>query len=171
MRNAALIVVACALAASGCGGSSAEEKQQAAAQAAAHKRAVKQAKMKRERQAAYEQCTATLTDLQDALTELDSRLSVGLNYENYGTKVADASVAYDRTDMSALTENPDCLTGVGIYLERALNQYIKADATWDGCFDDIYCDMEDVQPDMQVRWGKATRALERADVALATLEP
>jgi hypothetical protein len=142
----------------GCGASEEEKRQKARQEQAAKKRA-----QERRREA---KCALTFRPLQDAIDELDSRLGVGLNYENYTTEVADVRVAYDRTDFDGL-KDPVCLTTVGLPLERALNQYVKAANVWDDCFGDFDCDMDDVQPTMQKHWNRASS---NASVSSAVLE-
>lgn len=56
-------------------------------------------------------------DLLDPLTDLGSRLDVGLSYREYATKVGDVKVAYDRTNFDEIAD-PACLKRVAVPLER-----------------------------------------------------
>ena len=120
-------------------------------------------------------CSTAFTDLQDTLGELDSRLSVGLTYDEYGDAVADARVAYDQVDIAHLKLPYDgnfiCLGSVGVPLERALNQYAAAYDRWDECFDDYNCDVDAIQPELQTYWSKASRAITKAKDGLADMTP
>lgn len=105
-----------------------------------------------------------------AVEELDSRLSVGLSYSDYATEVADVRVAYDQTDFDAL-EDIECMQGVGLPLERALNQFVRAANVWDECFEDIYCETDSVDPELQTHWSKASRLAGKADSGLDAMAP
>ena len=163
MRRTIVVALVAALMTAGsvgCGGPSEAEKQ---AEAKKEKAAKKRAQERR-RQAA---CVSTFEDLQTAVDELDSRLGVGLNYENYTTEVADVRVAYDQIDFEGL-DDPVCTATVGLPLERALNQYVKAAGLWDDCFDDLDCDMDAVQPQMERHWEKASSNALVAATAMET---
>jgi hypothetical protein len=156
----------------GCGGPSIEERERAAAEKRAAQLERQRAKQEARQRAMFEACSNELAGLQDALSEVDSRLSVGLNYESYSTAVADVRVAYDRVDFDALGEGGlDCLGKVAVRLERALNQYVDAYEVWNRCFEDFDCDVDSVQPQMQAHWAKATLAIEAADRALERIAP
>jgi hypothetical protein len=49
-----------------------------------------------------ELCQSEVRSLLSALQELDSRLNVGLNLDEYGDYVGDAQVAYDRLDFDRI---------------------------------------------------------------------
>lgn len=149
-----------------CGGDSEEEKRQAAAE----KQEQRERAERRKEQARFEDCEETFADLQDALTELGSRLDVGLSYDEYTNEVGDVKVAYDQTDFDSL-EDFDCLGGVGLPLERALNQYSKAAGVWSDCFDDIDCDVDSIDPQLQSHWARATKAVESSKSGLDDLQP
>ena len=121
------IVFACAAVfavAAGCGGKSEEEEK-------AEKRAELRAKAERdaaERRAKarrlYRKCDAAMGDFLVELKELNSRLDVGLSYDEYTEKVADVKVAYDDADFTNMGEIK-CLR-IAAAGEKALNQYLKA---------------------------------------------
>lgn len=106
------------------------------------------------------QCAEALAGLTDALTEMDSRLNVGLSYANYGERLADARVAYDKTKFKDL--DTDCLDSAGKPLGFALNEYVNAFASWKVCMDKTGCETATVLPQLQVHWTKATGLLAAA---------
>lgn len=94
----------------------------------------------------------------DRAQELDSRLHIGLSYDEYTDKVGDLKVAYDQVDFdSADADQLDCLTAVGLPAEQALNQYTRAASAWSKCFDDVDCSNDSVKPTWQRHWAQATR--------------
>lgn len=151
-------------------GTSDEEKREQARQEAAEKRAAKERKERARQQAAHDACASTYSDLQDAVREMNSRISVGLTYANYSTEVADVRVAYDTTDFGD-EDDIDCLSTVGLPLEQALNQYVKAGNRWDECFEDIYCENDSIEAELQAHWAKASRFLDRSTSALDRMAP
>jgi hypothetical protein len=120
--------------------------------------------------ATYEECEAAVGDLLDSLRELDSRLDVGMNYEEYNNRLGDVSVAYDRSvDNLQSLQSEQCLD-VGTEAEDAFNAYIKASNIWDKCFDDIDCSTESIEAKLQNQWAKATLMLEAASARLDAME-
>lgn len=174
MRIAIVFAAVCGLIVTGCG-QSAEEQRQEAARARAALQARRERRERVHQQAVYTACSAAFTDLQDTLGELDSRLSVGMNFEAYGTAVADARVAYDKTDFDHIdlpsTDRFTCLGSVGIPLEKALNQYVAAYSRWNDCIQDYTCDNDSIDGELQGHWGKATRAVARSKDNLTEMEP
>lgn len=160
----AALLVACG------GGSSEAEKAAQAKKAKATKVRAQERKAHARQQGAYETCASTFTDFQDAVEEMNSRLSVGLSYADYSTNVADVRVAYDQADYDAL-DDIDCIGSVGVPLEGALNQYVKAANIWDACFEDIYCENDSIDPELQSHWEKAGRLATKASKGLAAMEP
>lgn len=112
-------------------------------------------------------CEGQLGPFLRKLQELDSRLSVGLNYSEYTEKVADVKVVYDRIPFDDL--DFDCLSSVGTPGETALNQYAKAADRWGECVDDLDCSNESVQPELQKFWTRAGKLAARAVDGLKTL--
>lgn len=110
------------------------------------------------------ECASQLKGLSDALFELDSRLSVGMNFNDYGQKVADAKVAYDRLKPSGL--DSACLATAGAPEENALNDYIDAYNTWNDCVKKTTCKNDSITPSLQAKWSDATDILEKVKDAL-----
>lgn len=102
-------------------------------------------------------CKAAMRPFVDQLQELNSRLSVGLNFSDYSERVGDARVAYDAIDIPSLDQS--CLTLVGGPAEDAFNAYVRAYNTWNNCIDDIDCDNDKIRPKLQDEWAKATEIL------------
>lgn len=164
----ALVVLSGAIA-TGCGQSD-EEKREEARQEKAEKQRAKEQREQVKQQARFETCGDTFTELQDAVDELGSRLNIGLTYVNYTSEVADVRVVYDQTDFGAI-DDFDCLGDVGVPLEKALNQYAKAATRWDECFEDIYCENDSIEGELQTHWDKAGQLALKADAGLAAMEP
>jgi uncharacterized protein HemX len=123
----------------------------------------------REAQAKYDACKQTTQAFLDKLHELDSRLGVGLSYDEYTDFVGDAQVAYDKTSRD-IADKPECVTNVGLPAEQAFNQFVKASRIWDDCFDDIDCDNDSIEPDLQAHWTKGSLAVDRADRGLEEIK-
>lgn len=109
-------------------------------------------------------CADNFEDLQSKLEELDSRLSVGLSYDEYTTQLGDVRVEYDQTDFAG-SGDLRCLRQVGVKLEKAMNTYAAAANAWRACIDDYACENDSVQPELQRKWGKATTLIEQAAAA------
>ncbi|HEX5621956.1 MAG TPA: hypothetical protein VFX51_26250 [Solirubrobacteraceae bacterium] len=122
-------------------------------------------------QAAADACQGQMNRLLQRTRALDSRLDIGLTYDEYGDKVADLKVAYDNIDFDVSGDDGSftCLSSVGVPLENALNQYVSAYRTWNTCFDDLDCDTDSISPDLQAKWSKATRNVSRASAGLKKL--
>lgn len=91
------------------------------------------------------------------LFELDSRLNVGMNFQAYSEKVADARVAYDRLKFSEM--DADCIIGAAQPSEKAMNAYIRAYTTWNDCIGETDCDNDSIKPELQAEWSTATALL------------
>lgn len=114
-----------------------------------------------------DQCERKVGDLLAELEDLESRLGgVGVNYEEYGRRVGDVSAAYGQVPARSL--EGDCLD-VGIAAENAVNSYIKAGNVWNDCFDDINCDLDSIDPELQNHWNDASDSLDRANDRLRDL--
>lgn len=111
-----------------------------------------------------ELCAEQLGDLHTALSDLDSRLSVGLSFQDYSERVGDVRVAYDAIDYTAL--DPACTLGVGIQLEKATNSYIRAYTRWNNCIEDLDCSTDSIDKELQRNWARATRQIENAELVL-----
>ena len=172
---AALLVTGC----SESGGdqqASAEAEASASAEAAAEREAEAQAELERRRAAAAQrrqECQKSTGRFRSSLEEIDSRLSVGMNFSEYSEKVGDAQVAYDRlfdasgdVDLSA-----GCVRRVAVALEGALNDYIRVYNVWNGCIGDYSCDFSegDTNKKAQDGWRKASSKLDKAASGLEKL--
>jgi len=185
LASAVVVAILTVLAAvtAGCGnaGASAEQKakaQASASQEAAAKARQKAAAAKKARQSAvYEECRKVAGTLDDRLSELNSRLSVGVPFAEYGKAVGSAKVAYDKFIRDAKAQggvSDACINKVGIPLESALNAYIRAYQVWNDCIDEYSCSFDKGSPALkkaQASWAKAARLMSRADNGLAGLEP
>jgi hypothetical protein len=105
-------------------------------------------------------CQSEIRPLLSALQELDSRLNVGLNLDEYGDFVGDAQVEYDRLDIDGIGE--ECLSSVAVPLEEALNQYITAVNKWNDCIQSVSCE----DPPVQKHWTNASEEINKASDAL-----
>jgi len=117
--------------------------------------------------AALAECRKQTDGLMKKLQELDSRLSVGLTYQEFSTQVGNARVAYDQVPTGRLAL--DCLTGVAVHLEDAMNSYAKSESLWSNCIDDFSCDTDSIEPDLQAKWADATGAITKAKSGLSDL--
>ena len=118
----------------------------------------------------HDGCAQQMGDLLDKAKDLSSRLGVGLNYASYSEKAADVKVAYDDINFgSSDTTMLNCLTKVGLPLERAVNRYISAYKRWNRCVEDLNCDNDSITPSLQADWAKADRQVEKAKNGLEDL--
>lgn len=166
-----LALVAVFAGVSGCGGSSQQEQQ--AAQARREKaRQLKEAKAQAAKaQAAADSCHQAGDGLLRHAKALDSRLDVGLNYDSYSSQVADLKVAYDDADFKKLSTGAlDCLSGVGVPLEKAVNRYIEAYRIWNKCFESLECSNDQITGKLQSKWAEADAAVRRAERSLEGLD-
>jgi hypothetical protein len=114
------------------------------------------------------ECEAQFRDLLDELAELDSRLAVGVQFDDYLDLVGDARVAYDAIPFDDLAQ--DCVVEVGLPAEKALNLYVKASNLWNNCVGNFNCDFDkDLEPKLQERWAEASVKLDDAQEGLDEL--
>jgi hypothetical protein len=162
------IFVLVSFALTGCGGLSAAQRAQEKTNFVEADAFAKQSRVKVEREleraADAETCDTELRDLVDSLGDLNSRLAVGLSFQDYSEHVGDVRVAYDKVDFSSLPAR--CLRRVGVPAENALNNYINAYNTWNDCIGDEYCDVDTIDPDLQSVWSVATARVEKASSRL-----
>ena len=158
----------------------AQERREAAEQKAEEERlAAEEAERQAEAEAAaaleeaqdtYDDCFAELQPLLNALSNIDSRLNVGLNQQELSNQLGRASIAYDKITIDNLGKGT-CLTAAA-KLETAFNQYNSTVQSWGDCIYDYYCDVDDdVLPGMQVKWASASSAINRAETLIETLDP
>jgi hypothetical protein len=162
MRRATPLLIAAVLV--GCG-TDKQTEEDAAARAAVKDRqeaAERAADLKQARQvaddaqAAADACSGQMSRLLRRTKALDSRLDIGLTYDDFDADPDDGSFA--------------CLSSVGVPLENALNQYVDAYRIWNTCFEDFDCDTDSIEPDLQAKWSKATRNVSRASGGLGKLK-
>lgn len=170
MKKVVVMLLAILLVGMGCGssGGDAKKKQQALAAANARKQAAKRAKQ----QAVHDKCEQDMGGFLDALGELDSRIKVGLNYSSYGNKLGDVRVAYDRVPYDELgASDLECLAAVGLPAENSFKQFAKAGDVWDTCFENIDCNNDSIDPELQAHWSKAGTFYRKAQRGLTKLQP
>jgi hypothetical protein len=160
------VLAGVALVVAGCGGKSDEEKREEARQEAKEREAAERAEARREALQRYERCNDRVEDFFSALQELNSRLDVGLSYDDYTDQVADVKVAYDQADFGNL-HNFDCLRAA-VPGEKALNQYVEAAGAWGDCIEDFNCDIDNI--DLNGYWLKASVFVDRAQTNLSDLK-
>lgn len=146
-----------------------EHQEQVAAQKhraeVARKKAEQQRAERAEAQRVYDTVSAEIEPLMTALTEVDARLNVGLNYADYTAMIGDVAVAYAGMDVDVLVE----LGGleVGAKLETAYNKYNEAAQLWG----DNLLDYDSIEARMQDKWMAAASDLDEAAALLDELEP
>jgi hypothetical protein len=175
----------------GCGGTSepagptaaerasaaASEKATAAEEKAAAARAKAIAARQAKRSAIYKECKTVAGPLNDQLTGLNSRMSVGVPFAKYSDLVGEAQVAYDKLLREAKARgglSSPCVNRVGTPLESGLNAYIKAYNTWNDCIGADYCTFDEGTAELkkaQASWANAGRLVTKADAALLRLRP
>ena len=147
----------------------------AAAEKAAADRAAAAEKQRAERTAIYKECTKIITPFDDALSGLNSRLSVGLPFADYSKQVGNVSVAHDKVIKKAKAlggVSDQCVNRVATPLEDALRAYVKAYNVWNACISDTYCTFDgDKLKQAQGSWSKASTLIDKAETALAKLRP
>ena len=109
-------------------------------------------------------CEEQLGPFLAAMTEVDSRLNVGLSLAEYSERLGDARVAYDAIDYGAITGG--CTNAVGVPLEDAYNLYVQSLTAWNDCMATSGCTLESIEPDMQAKWEDASEKIAAARTAL-----
>jgi hypothetical protein len=157
----ALVLAGCGATSSNDGDGQASEDQEAA-----------EAEQRAAQQQRYSACVRVTKPLRDSLAQIDSRLDVGLSYDDYGDRLGDVQVAYDAVVPQLKGQGPRCF-GVAVALENAFNAYNKVLNSWGDCIDDYYCDFSEgeVNKKAQAGWAKAGRALATSDRKLAAMKP
>lgn len=149
----------------------AEASASAAAAEEAEEQAEREAADLAEQQAIYDECKRLTAPLAKSLREVDSRLSLGLSFNDYADRSGDAQVRYDELVRKIDQLDDECLP-VARPLETALNKYTRVYNLWNSCVDDYYCDFDDdVNAKAQSNWSSASRLLDQSDRKLADLEP
>lgn len=105
----------------------------------------------------------------EALVQLDGRLDVGQTFVEYGDRLEEISVEYDRLARQMEDVGLDCLN-VAVKLEGAFQSYFSAHRIWDDCFDNYNCDVDSIEPRLQRLWLKASNAIDTAQKRLRDLK-
>ncbi|RHW28303.1 hypothetical protein D0Z08_04830 [Nocardioides immobilis] len=95
-----------------------------------------------------------------------------MNYDEYGDRLGDTQVAYDRTVKAIRKQTPECIDAA-VALESAFNAYVNVYDVWGNCIDDYYCDFSEGVPNdkAQAGWAKATKAIGKAERLLRQMRP
>lgn len=121
-------------------------------------------------QEAYDSCMRMVGPFRNALSDIDARLDVGLSLTEMSDFLGDASVAYNKIDIDGLGDG-NCLSAAA-KMESAFNAYNTTVTRWDKCiFDSYYCELDDIEPAMQLKWLRASQLLDRADKLLDEMDP
>lgn len=179
-RGAATGVIAVALLTlAGCGGSwptgpsAAELRASAASASAANSSASASASASAQR-AKHDKCAHRFSPLLGALLQLDSRLTFGLQFADYTSRVGDARTAYDRAARGIKSADPQCISKVGIPFQSALNSYTTAGDIWNNCIQDYTCEFTKGSPALtkaQTAWSAAASKLRRGESGLQAMTP
>lgn len=133
--------------------------------AAAAKKA--KAKARAQAQARSEKCRDQLSGLLAGLKELESRIQIGMSYDEYTDQVADVNVAYNQVPFGQLDFG--CVSKTGMPAEEALNSYADAADTWSECFSDFDCSLDSIDPELQKDWNRAGSQLDDAQSGLVSI--
>lgn len=116
----------------------------------------------------YREAKACREELQPFLraeANLNSRLSVGLNFSAYGHQVGNLTIAYDRMKRGRISDS--CESDVWEPGRKGLNQYIYAQNQWNDCIRNLFnCSLDDIEPDLQAKWKRASSFFKRARAEL-----
>ena len=145
----------------------AEYDEQQAEEAEAAKKAAEAAEERAEAERLAAECEGHLGDLLDEARELDARLNVGMDFQEYSDRVGDVSVAYQEIPFKEMGTR--CTIDAGIPLENAMNSYIKAQSTWNDCIGKFRCDTDSIDPELQKHWGDAGSDVASSERALTQL--
>jgi hypothetical protein len=111
------------------------------------------------------ECEDALGPFLDELSELDSRLGVGMQFSEYLQAVGDVRVEYDQIAFGDI--EADCLAKVGVPAEKALNLYAQASNLWNHCIQSFACNFnQDLEPKLQQKWALATLKISEAETGL-----
>lgn len=113
------------------------------------------------------ECEQQAGNLLAELQDLESRLAVGVDYEEYFERVGDARVAYDRVPVNDLDFG--CLE-VAAPAEKVLKTHFEAAEVWTKCVEDRDCENDSVQPKLRRKWQMASSQLEESRQALRALK-
>jgi hypothetical protein len=112
-------------------------------------------------------CRTRVAGFVESLRDIDSRLDVGLSYNEYSDVVGDASVERGRADAAAQAGRT--CARIASASEAAFGLYNDAVQTWNDClFDDpisifdVGCTTDDIEYELQDYWYRASAKVERA---------
>ena len=114
-----------------------------------------------------EACAEQLGPFVDSLTELHSRLRVGMSFQTYTELVDGIKAEYNRVPITK--QSFECTSRVGVPAEDALAHYVAALDVWKECLADVTCSAASVDPAVQAHWREAKILLARAVENLAKL--
>jgi len=120
-------------------------------------------------QEAHDSCVQQVGPFRDALSKVDARLNVGVSQGELSNLVGKASIAYNQIDIDELGDG-NCLFAAA-KMESAFNAYRSTVSRWSDCIYDYYCDLDAIDPGMQVKWGRAGHLIERADDLIDQMDP
>ena len=104
------------------------------------------------------QCETSLDEFLTSLETLDSKLDIGLSFNQYNNEVGKIKVVYDQIDIDAIDDT--CLSEVGYYAEKAFRLYYKAGLAWEALAPESIT---------SALWTDAHRLIETANSNLETL--
>lgn len=103
------------------------------------------------------ECTTALAAPMQTAARLDSRLAVGLTYDEYADAVERLSVL-----LGQLVPLPSICDKPTVALQAVLSAHVDAHAIWMDCVNDDYCVNDDIDGEVQPLWAKAERLTARA---------
>jgi hypothetical protein len=110
-------------------------------------------------------CADRIRPLYDAMSDLNSRLNVGLSKQDYATRVGDIQVVYDRM-VAGGPFGPGACVQTAQKLETAGTEYIQAHTKWNDCLTNTACSNDSIRPTLQGHWATASRLLTEVQYAL-----
>ena len=112
------------------------------------------------------ECEEEAGKFADGMQALNSRLSIGLTFEDYRDRVSDLQVTFDR-DMSGVNGrvSEECAKQVTSPLAKAYAFYQSAFDKWNRCVRQL-CEFATVKPKLQALWARATEVIQKARTAL-----
>lgn len=111
------------------------------------------------------ECRSEIGAFIDALAEIDSRLSIGLNVSELSTHLGDARVAYDGLNVEDLKGK--CLR-IAAKGEDVFNDYVESLNKWQECVNDLSTTDCGSLNSIQSRWSSASDQLDEIEADLET---
>ena len=113
------------------------------------------------------QCQQQTRNLLAGLEGLESRLAIGVDYQEYLRRVGDARVAYERIPVNDLDLR--CINAVAP-AEKALRTHLEAAEVWTKCVGDRKCENDSIRRKLRRKWKTASSQLAESRQALRSLE-